>query len=113
METKYEFIDKIGQESRSRGINVQIVGLGIAVDREQTTAVYDEKGRVVLNKRGVNPISEFTSKTGIPFFSVAGIREIVGYLYDQKIPLLISGDKRPMDDEARDEFERYLKTYGR
>jgi len=113
METKYEFIDKIGQEARSRGINVQIVGLGIAVDREQTTAVYDEKGRVVLNKRGVNPISEFTSNTGIPFFSVAGIREIVEYLYDQKIPLLISGEKRSMDDETRSEFDRYLKTYGR
>jgi orotate phosphoribosyltransferase len=113
METKYEFIDKIGQEARSRGINVQIVGLGIAVDREQTTAVYNEKGGVVLNKKGVNPISEFTSNTGIPFFSVAGIREIVEYLYDQKIPLLISGEKRSMDDETRSEFDRYLKTYGR
>jgi hypothetical protein len=61
----------------------------------------------------VNPISELTSKTGIPFFSVAGIREIVEYLYDQKIPLLISGEKRPMDDETRSEFDRYLKTYGR
>ena len=113
METKYEFVDKIVQESRSRGINVHIVGLGIAVDREQTTAIYDEKGRVVLNKRGLNPISEFTTKTGIPFFWFAGIREIVEYLYDQEIPLLSSGEKRPMDDETRNDFDRYLKTYGR
>ena len=113
MGTKYEFIDKIEQESQSRGINVRIAGLGIAVDREQTTAVYDEKGNVIPDKRGVSPVSEFTSKTGIPFFSVAGIREIVEYLYDQKIPLLISGEKRPMDDETRNEFEKYLETYGR
>ena len=113
MGTKYEFVDKIGQESQSRGINVQIAGLGIAVDREQTTAVYDEKGNVIPNEKGVNPVSEFTSRTGIPFFSVAGIREIVGYLYDQKIPLLISGEKLPMDEETRSEFERYLETYGR
>ena len=113
METKYEFVDKIGQESRSRGINVQIAGLGIAVDREQTTAVYDETGKVIENRRGVNPVSEFTSRTGIPFFSVAGIREIVEYLYEQKIPLLISGEKRPMDGETRNEFVRYLEAYGR
>ena len=113
METKYEFVDKIGQESQSRGINVQIAGLGIAVDREQTTAVYDEKGNVIPNKRGMNPVSEFTSKTGIPFFSVAGIREIVEYLYDQKIPLLISGARRPMDAETKDGFDKYIETYGR
>lgn len=113
METKYEFVDKIGEESLSRGIVVHIVGLGIAVDREQATAVYDKKGKVIPNKRGVNPVSEFTSKTGIPFFSVAGIREIVGYLYEQRIPLLISGAMRPMDHETRSEFEKYLETYGR
>ena len=113
MDTKYEFLEKIDKESRSRGIGVQIVGLGIAVDREQTTAVYDERRQVVPDKKGLNPISEFTSRTGIPFFSVAGIREIVEYLYDQKIPLLISGERRAMDKVTKRDFDDYLEIYGR
>ena len=113
MDTKYEFLEKIDGESQSRGIHVQIVGLGIGVDREQTTAVYDKRGQVVLDKKGSNPISEFTSRMGIPFFSVAGIREIVEYLYDQKIPLLISGERRAMDKVTKKEFDEYLQTYGR
>jgi orotate phosphoribosyltransferase len=113
MDTKYEFLEKIDGESQSRGIHVQIVGLGIGVDREQTTAVYDKRGQVDLDKKGSNPISEFTSRMGIPFFSVAGIREIVEYLYDQKIPLLISGERRVMDKVTKKEFDEYLQTYGR
>jgi orotate phosphoribosyltransferase len=113
METKYEFVQKIDGESESRGIQVQIVGLGIAVDREQTTALYDESGNIVLGKRGANPISEFTSRTGIPFFSVVGIREIVEYVYEQRIPLFISKQKRAMDEATKTEFDNYLATYGR
>jgi len=58
-------------------------------------------------------MAEFTSKTGIPFFSVAGIREIVEYLYSNRIPLLISGGKRPMDKATKEEFDRYVEIYGR
>ena len=64
-------------------------------------------------KRESNPISEFTSRTGIPFFSVAGIREILEYLYDQKTPLLISGERRAMDKVTKEGFDEYLQTYGR
>ncbi len=113
MQTKYELIEKIEEESVSQGFHCQIMGLGIAVDREQTAAVYDTEGNVILNKKGSNPIAEFTSKTGIPFFSVAGIREIVEYLYGNKIPLLISGEKRAMDEAIKEEFDTYMETYGR
>jgi len=97
----------------ARGFRCETVGLGVAVDREQTTAVYDEKGNVILNRKGSNPTAEFTSNTGIPFLSVAGIREIVEYLYGNRIPLLISGGKRPMDKATKGEFDRYMETYGR
>jgi orotate phosphoribosyltransferase len=113
METKYELIEKINKESISHGFHCQIIGLGIAVDREQTTAVYDKEGTVILNKKGANPIGEFTSRTGIPFFSVAGIRQIVEYLYTNKIPLFISGEKRVMDKATKEEFDEYMGTYGR
>jgi orotate phosphoribosyltransferase len=113
MQTKYELIDKINKEAIAHGFRCETVGLGVAVDREQTAAVYDEKGNVILNRKGSNPMAEFTSKTGIPFFSVAGIREIVEYLYSNRIPLLISGGKRPMDKEIKEEFDRYVEIYGR
>jgi orotate phosphoribosyltransferase len=113
METKYELIEKIEKESASRGFNCEIRGLGIAVDREQTAVVYDKKGNVILNRKGSNPIAEFASRTGIPFFSVAGIREIVEHLYSNKIPLFISGEKRAMDEATKEEFDKYMETYGR
>ena len=113
METKYELMEKIDKESNSHGFNYEIIGLGIAVDREQTTVLYDKEGNVILNKKGSNPIAEFTSRTGIPFFSVVGIREIVEHLYSNKIPLFISGEKRAMDDAIKEEFDKYMETYGR
>jgi orotate phosphoribosyltransferase len=113
METKYEIVEKIDKESHSHGFHCEITGLGIAVDREQTTVVYDKEGKVVLDKKGSNPIAEFTSRTGIPFFSVAGIREIVAYLYNNKIPLFISGEKRAIDITTKEKFDKYMATYGR
>jgi len=113
MRTKYELMEKIENESMSHGFHCQIVGLGIAVDREQTTAVYDKEGNVILNRKGSNPIAEFTSRTGIPFFSVIGIREIVEYLYGHRVPLLICGEKRAMDEVTKQEFDTYMDTYGR
>jgi len=113
METKYELIEKIGSECAFHGFRFEIRGLGIAVDREQTTAVYDEKGMVVLDTSGSDPIKELWERTGVPFFSVAGIQEIVEYLYSSKIPLLISGERRAMDDATKTEFDAYMKTYGR
>ena len=113
METKYEVVEKITQEAHSHGFQCEITGLGIAVDREQSTAMYDKEGDVILERKGSNPIAEFTSNTSIPFFSVAGIREIVSYLYDNKIPLFILGEKRAIDRETKEKFDTYMATYGR
>jgi orotate phosphoribosyltransferase len=113
METKYELIEKIRSECTFHGFHFAIRGLGIAVDREQTTAVYDEKGNVVLDTKGSDPIEELREKTGISFFSVAGIQEIVAYLYSNKIPVIISGDHRVIDEVIKREFDTYMETYGR
>jgi orotate phosphoribosyltransferase len=113
MQTKYELIEKIETESTSHGLHCQTVGLGVAVDREQTAAVCDAEGNVIPDEKGANPMAEFTSRTGIPFFSVAGIREVVEYLYENRIPLFISGAKRAMDKATKDQFDEYMETYGR
>jgi orotate phosphoribosyltransferase len=113
MGTKYELIEKIHTESQSKGFRCEIIGLGIAVDRQQTTAVYDGEGNVLLDTKGSNPIRELRQRTGVPFFSVAGIREVVEYLYRKRAPILISGEKRAMDEETKRGFDLYMEAYGR
>jgi orotate phosphoribosyltransferase len=112
MATKYDLVNKIRMEAEINKMGVKIVGIGIAVDREQTTAVYDSNGEVVLNQKGENTIQSFMSKTGIPVYSVAGIREIVDYLFTEKISVMINGSPRPIDDETKFRFDEYLTIYG-
>ena len=112
MATKYDLLEKISSEANWRSISYKILGIGIGIDREQTTAVYDQQGNVILGEKGNDAVKEFESKTGIGVFPVAGIREIVSYLYKEKIPVLISGEKRPMDEQTKQEFDLYMETYG-
>lgn len=112
MGTKYDLLKTVEEEARAKGIEVTVKGIGIAVDREQTTAVYDEKGRVVPGRKGKNAIQDFVSQTQIGVYAVAGIREIVGYLYEEKVPMMIAGERRPMDPDTKARFDRYLETYG-
>lgn len=112
MGTKYELIDRLNGEAESQGISIEIAGIGIAIDRQQSTAVYDRDGKVVPEVRGENTIKLFTEKTGIPVDSIAGIREVVEYLYGKKIPVLIKGEKRAIDEEAKAQFDEYLRVYG-
>ncbi len=112
MGTKYELIDRLNDEAASKGIRINIAGIGIAIDREQSTAVYDDSGMYIPEVKGENTIKLFTEKTGIPVYSIAGIREVVEYLYEEKIPVLIKGSKRAMDEKTKALFDNYLKTYG-
>ena len=59
--------------------------------------------------RSLVPLSE---KTGIPVYSIAGIKEVVQYLYKEKIPVLIQGSKKPIDDKTKALFDKYLEVYG-
>ena len=112
MSTKYDLLEKIEEEARARGIEFHTVGIGIGIDREQTTAVYDEEGNVVLRHKGDNAIQDFVTKSGIPVYSVAGIREIIEYLYQVKVPVMIQGRRTPIDEKTKGEFDEYSGTYG-
>jgi orotate phosphoribosyltransferase len=112
MGTKHELLDRLKTEAEADNISVNVSGIGIAVDREQTSAVYDEKGNVVLNKKGENAIGDFVARTGIPVYPVAGIREIMEYLYTSKTPVLINGARKPIDEETKIIFDGYINTYG-
>ena len=112
MGTKYELLEKIGEEGRERGMDLKVTGIGICIDREQTTAVYDKAGNVVEGAKGEDSIGDFISQTGTPVYSVAGIREVIRYLYQEKVPVKINGKKIPIDEKTFSGFSHYLETYG-
>ncbi|MBW1700498.1 MAG: hypothetical protein JRJ69_12375 [Deltaproteobacteria bacterium] len=112
MGTKYDLLEKIKGEARAREMQFHVVGIGIAIDREQTTAVYDKAGNVILGQKGENAIQDFVLKSGIPVYCVAGIREIIEYIYREKVPVMIQGRRIPIDEETKAEFDEYIGIYG-
>jgi len=112
MGTKYELMQKLEDEAARRGIAVKVAGVAIAVDRQQTTAVYDAAGRVAVGERGPDAIAEFVARSRVPVYAVGGIREIVAYLFSEQIPLMINGRRQPLDAAIHAEFEAYQATYG-
>lgn len=87
--TKVESIDKL-----RRTANVEILGIVIAVDRE-------EKGKKE------NAIKEFEKEFGIPVYSVAKISEIFDYLHNKEVL-----GKVYVDDKIYSAFLEYMKEYG-
>jgi len=112
MGTKYDLLKKISTHARDSRSDYHITGIGIGIDREQTTAIYDEGGKVVPGKRGRDAIGDFVEKSSVPVYAVAGIREIVAFLYRQEVPLLVNGERRPMNGEVKAAFDAYMETYG-
>jgi len=112
MGTKHDLLDRLRMERDANKISIEVTGIGIAIDREQSTAVYDKEGKVIPDKKGEDAIRDFVEKTNIPVYSVAGIREIVDYLYQEKTSVLINGRRRPIDEETKALFDDYIKTYG-
>lgn len=118
--TKYENIEKIKREAESQNYNVKIVGMGIAVDREQVGPVYDKtksknlpnKERVIFGERGEDAIGSFVANTGIPVYSIVGITDAVSHLHSTGYPLMINGEKKPMDKKTFDDFNKYMEIYG-
>jgi len=112
MKTKFDLLEKIESEARTRGMTFRMVGIGIGLDREQTTAVYDRDGKVIFGQKGENAIQDFVSKSGIPVFSVAGVREVVEYLYRERVPVMIQGNFSPIDKKTKADFDEYVEIYG-
>jgi orotate phosphoribosyltransferase len=119
--TKYEAVERIKAEAEKNGYNnVRVIGMGIALDREQVKPVYDEsissdlpnKERIILGERGDEAIASFVEDTGIPVVSIVGIRDVMDHLYQTSYPLLINGTMQPMDEGTFSNFQKYMKIYG-
>jgi orotate phosphoribosyltransferase len=112
MATKYDLLEKIDRETVNKNISLRLVGLCLGVDRQQTTACYDESGKIILGKKGVDAIRKFTKNTGVPVFSLAPISEVMHYLYAEQIPVLIEGERQPISPSLKKVFDDYLAEYG-
>lgn len=112
MGTKYEIINLIKEESSARDLDLSLIGVGLTIDREQTTVVLGEDGQPREGVKGDDAIETFTHKTGLPVFFLAGIRAVVNYLAEEKIPVQNRGSKSPLDSDTLREFEAYMDTYG-
>jgi orotate phosphoribosyltransferase len=112
MGTKYELLKRVAEEGAEKMISIKVNGIGIAIDREQTAAVYDGSGCVVAGKKGENAIHRFVTETNIPVYAVAGIREVMRHLFEEKVPVMIEGKRLPLDETTMRGFEEYMRTYG-
>lgn len=113
MATKVELLDKLALEEAARGVKYRLSGVVLAVDREQTQAVYDADGQVVEGARGADALAAFTQKTGLGVWPLIGIRDCVEYLHQAGLPVLVDGQRRPLDDAVMAQVRDYLAVYGR
>lgn len=111
MKTKYDSLEKIAVESKRLGIKTKVVVVGIAVDRRQVSPVYDPEENIT-EERGEDPIKIFKRQTGIPVDSIVSISEAIFYLEHTKRPIIINGEKRPIDEETFNKFINYMVKYG-
>lgn len=113
MATKFDLVKKIGWLEPRVEKPLKMLGVVLAVDREQTQAVYDKDGRVREGQRGPDALAAFKDETGLEVWSLLGIRQTVEYLHAEGLEVLVNGKLRPLDDELMEQFNEYLAVYGR
>jgi len=129
MQTKIDFMDKIQREASALEIKVNVTAVLIGVDREQVGPVYRQgydpkqhskqnKDWVIHNARGKDAIKEFTDRTGIPVYSVLGIRDCLDHLCNVGASVAFKHkdgtiSKERMTDDFLDVYFRpYMGQYG-
>lgn len=113
MATKVDLLEKVRAEDARRGLNLEILGVALAVDREQVQAVYDAQGQVVEGARGEDALASFMARTGLKVWSLLGMRQAVEFLHASKAEVLVEGQRQPLGQAQVEEVRRYLAVYGR
>lgn len=113
MATKFDLVKKISWLEPRVEKPLEMLGVVLAMDREQTQAVYDKEGRVREGKRGPDALASFEEETGIKVSALLGIRQTVEYLHAEKLDVMVNGKLQPLDDETMERFNEYLDIYGR
>ncbi|MCB2225675.1 MAG: hypothetical protein KQH53_03275 [Desulfarculaceae bacterium] len=113
MATKVELLEKLDAEGKRLGAPFQTAGVLLAVDREQTQAVYDSEGKLTEGVRGPDALAAFVQSTGVRVWALLGIREMVHFLAKAGEPVNVAGTMRPLEAADVKRVEEYLSVYGR
>ncbi len=112
MATKFDILRTLSEEANNKGHRYEPVGVVLFLDREQTTAVYDDNNQVILGERGQDAVKNFKVATGLGVNSILGIRDTIHYLAQEKIPVSQNGRAEPIKPATLEGFNGYLDTYG-
>jgi orotate phosphoribosyltransferase len=112
MNTKFEILGLLSEQATQKGYNISSAGVALFLDRQQTTAVYDQEGHPKLGVKGQDAVKNFRLTTGLEVQTILGIRETVEYLSAEKIPVLQAGHMSPLKPEIVQELFTYLDLYG-
>ncbi|MDR2339343.1 MAG: hypothetical protein LBF40_04330 [Deltaproteobacteria bacterium] len=112
MNTKLDLLGKLTAEAVKNGHSYYPAGVCLYLDREQTTAVYDSAGVAMIGEKGQNAIKNFKLKTSLEVQVICGIREIVEFLHNEKVPVLQKGTMAPLSSATVEDLFSYLQTYG-
>jgi orotate phosphoribosyltransferase len=112
MDTKFEILCKLTSEAVAKGHSYVSAGVTLYLDREQTTAVYDHDGHAVPDVKGQDAIRNFKVKTGLEVQTITGIREVIAFLWNAKVPVLQNGTMAPLTQDTVDALDAYLEVYG-
>jgi len=112
MATKFDILRLLAEEATARGHSYHPAGVVLFMDREQTTAVYDEDKQLIPGRKGQNAAENFKAVTGLPVRTLLGIRETIDFLRREKLPVLQNGRLEPLTEASLTAFWDYLAVYG-
>ena len=113
MTTKLDLIKKLRWLKPRLTRPMEIMGVALAVDREQTQAVYDGHGRVREGVKGPDAVNAFTEESGLPVWSLLGVRQAVDYLHQEGHKVLIDGEYQHLSHDQLDQLNEYFEIYGK
>jgi orotate phosphoribosyltransferase len=112
MATKFYILRQLTEEATDLGHSYHPAGALMLLDREQTTVVYDQDKQPILGQKGQNAAESFTTVTGLPVWSILGIRQAVDFLHREKLPVRQNGRLEPLTETSLAAFRDYLTVYG-
>ena len=107
--TKFTELKEIRKYAEHLGITVDVVGLQISLDREQTAIIEDEETGEKI-QLDIGAADYFTDKTGIPCDRIFGVTDMMNYLYDAKAEDM--NGIVVVDSRFMKAFEEYMKEFG-
>ncbi|MDR1677672.1 MAG: hypothetical protein LBS44_04685 [Deltaproteobacteria bacterium] len=112
MSTKFEILGLLAEQATRKGYNISSAGVALFLDRQQTTAVYDQENHPKLGVKGQDAVKNFRLTTGLEVQTILGIRQTVEFLAAEKVPVLQSGQMTPLKSETVQDLFNYLDLYG-